>query len=169
MPVTLARAARADGPALIAAHLASRGLHTPWVQPFTDQAGFDEWMACQTTGASAGYVARDTDTGAVCGVTTFSQIFLRGFRNAYLSYWAIEGFQRRGLMAEALRLTLRQGFDEIGLHRVEANIQPGNHASIALVRGLGFRHEGTSPRYLFIDGDWRDHERFAILAEDALR
>jgi ribosomal-protein-alanine N-acetyltransferase len=69
-------------------------------------------------------------------------------------------------MAEALAQVLDFAFGELGLHRLEANIQPGNARSIALVERLGFRKEGFSPRYLKIDGDWRDHERWAILAED---
>ncbi len=51
------------------------------------------------------------------------------------------------------------------LHRVEANIQPGNAPSIALVKRLGFELEGMSPRYLKIGGRWRDHERYALRAE----
>jgi len=72
----------------------------------------------------------------------------------------------RGHMSEGLRLVLRRAFGGLGLHRVEANIQPGNTASRALVRRLGFRREGFSRRYLKIAGRWRDHERWALLRED---
>jgi ribosomal-protein-alanine N-acetyltransferase len=59
---------------------------------------------------------------------------------------------------------VRDAFRRLGLHRLEANIQPGNRASIRLARRLGFRREGYSPRYLKIQGRWRDHERWALLA-----
>jgi [ribosomal protein S5]-alanine N-acetyltransferase len=73
---------------------------------------------------------------------------------------------RRGLMTQALRLCTAFAFSELGLHRLEANIQPTNAASIALVRRVGFRKEGFSPRYLMIDEMWCDHERWALLADD---
>ena len=72
----------------------------------------------------------------------------------------------RGLMSEAVSLAVSYAFRELGLHRLEANIQPGNTPSRALAGRLGFRQEGFSPRYLKIGGEWRDHERWAILSED---
>jgi len=72
----------------------------------------------------------------------------------------------RGYMTEAIQLTLRHAFEESKLHRLEANIQPCNAASIALVRRAGFTREGYSPRYLKVCGRWRDHERWAITVED---
>jgi len=69
-------------------------------------------------------------------------------------------------MREALVAVLRLAFGPLRLHRVEANIQPRNRASIDLVRSLGFRREGYSRRYLKIGGRWRDHERWALLVED---
>ena len=70
-------------------------------------------------------------------------------------------------MTEGLQLALQHAFTTLKLHRLEANIQPRNRASIALVKRCRFRREGFSPRYLKIGGRWRDHERWAMLAEDA--
>ena len=69
-------------------------------------------------------------------------------------------------MREGMQLTLRFAFNELRLHRVEANIQPANKKSLALAKRSGFRREGFSPRYLKIGGRWRDHERWAILSDD---
>ena len=72
-------------------------------------------------------------------------------------------------MREAMELVLDHAFGPLALHRIEANIQPGNAPSIALARGAGFRLEGFSPRYLLIGGRWRDHERYAITADEHAR
>jgi [ribosomal protein S5]-alanine N-acetyltransferase len=68
-------------------------------------------------------------------------------------------------MTEAMQLLLREAFTRLDLHRIEANIQPGNVRSIALAKRCGFELEGFSPRYLKVGGRWRDHERWAIRAE----
>jgi ribosomal-protein-alanine N-acetyltransferase len=68
-------------------------------------------------------------------------------------------------MFEGMRLVITHCFAELKLHRLEANIQPENARSIALVRALGFQREGFSPRYLKVGGKWRDHERWALLSE----
>ena len=166
MPVILSRISRADADELIAANVASRAHHAPWLAPFTDMAGFEEWFARRVTGPNVGLLAREKESGGIVGVVNFSEIVLGVFRNAYLGYYGMAAFAGRGLMTMAVRQALRYGFDELGLHRVEANIQPGNAASIALVRRIGFRQEGLSPEYLFINGAWADCERWALLAPE---
>jgi ribosomal-protein-alanine N-acetyltransferase len=103
--------------------------------------------------------------GAVLGVVNLNEIVRGAFDSAYLGYYGFSPHTGQGYMTEGLRLVLRHAFRRLGLHRLEANIQPGNRASRALVRRLGFRREGFSPRYLKIGGPWRDHERWAIVRE----
>jgi len=164
--VTLEPVARSDAAHLIQANINSRFYHAPWVRPFTDADGFDAWFSDIGSGVNVGLVARDMQSGSVVGVTNLSQIFRKGFQNAYLGFYGMAGYARQGLMTEAVRLTVNYAFAELGLHRVEANIQPENTPSIALVRRVGFRKEGFSPRYLKIGGVWCDHERWALLADD---
>ena len=97
-------------------------------------------------------------------MVNISNSVMGAFRSAYLGYYAFAGFARQGLMREGLRAVVKHAFGTLKLHRLEANIQPANIASIALVRSVGFKLEGYSPRYLKIFGRWRDHERWAILA-----
>jgi len=101
-------------------------------------------------------------TGAIVGLVNISNIVRGRFQNAYLSYAAFAPTAGQGYMSEGLGLAVRHAFEQLRLHRLEANIQPGNHASIRLVERAGFRREGYSPDYLFIEGAWRDHERWAI-------
>jgi ribosomal-protein-alanine N-acetyltransferase len=110
-------------------------------------------------------ICRKTDD-AIVGSINLSQIFRGGFQNAYLGYQVGAPFARQGYMTEALELVLRYAFNRLKLHRLEANIQPHNIASIALVKRAGFSKEGFSKRYLKIGGRWRDHERWTMLAED---
>ncbi len=91
-PVLLTPVRRADATELVRANLESRAHHEPWVQPFTSLHGFEDWFGAQVVGSSAGFVARDCSSGHIVGVTNLSQIFLKGFRNAYLSYYGMAAF-----------------------------------------------------------------------------
>ena len=162
----LAPVALSDAADLIQANIDSRAHHAPWVEPFIDRAGFDAWFAQTRSDTYAGLVARNQAAGGIVGVVNLSQIFRGGFQNAYLSYYGAVAHARTGLMTEAVGLAVHYALAELGLHRLEANIQPDNLASIALVRRLGFRKEGFSPRYLRVSGAWRDHERWALLADE---
>lgn len=164
MEVRIRAARRADGGRLIAANLAARAFHAPWVAPFGTEAAFEAWWAGIEQGRRVALLVEAE--GALAGVFNLNEIVRGGFQSAYLGYYGYPGFGGRGVMAQGLGLVLAEAFGPIGLHRVEANIQPGNARSIALVKRAGFRLEGVSPRYLFIDGAWRDHERWARLADE---
>ena len=86
------------------------------------------------------------------------------FRSGYLGYYAFAGHERCGYLSAGMKAVIRHAFGKLRMHRLEANIQPGNEPSIALARACGFSREGFSPRYLKIRGRWRDHERWAILS-----
>lgn len=164
--ITLARVRRADAADLIAANQANRAYHLPWVDPFVDQAGFDGWFADAMTGAQVSLIGREMRGGRIVGVFNISQIFMRGFQSAYIGFYGMAGTGGRGLMTQALNQAVDYGFSEIGLHRIEANVQPGNTRSLGLVERAGFKREGSSPRYLRIGGVWCDHERWAKLVDE---
>jgi len=63
-------------------------------------------------------------------------------------------------MSDGVNLVVRHAFEHLDLHRLEGNMQPTNDRSRALFKRCGFRNEGYSPNYLYIDNAWRDHERW---------
>ncbi|HYZ28113.1 MAG TPA: GNAT family N-acetyltransferase [Thermoleophilaceae bacterium] len=145
---------------------ASVNLHRPWTYPPADAASFRRLIERNRADNFFALLARRTDDSAIVGLFEFSDVVRGAFQNAYLGYWVGEPYAGQGYMREGMQLALRFAFNELKLHRVEANIQPANKRSLALAKESGFRREGFSPRYLKIGGRWRDHERWAILADD---
>jgi ribosomal-protein-alanine N-acetyltransferase len=164
--VRIARPRQADQADFLAMTRASREHHRPWAFPPLEPAGFRELLARDARPDCEALLARRLQDEALVGVFVLSQIFRKGFQNAYLGYYGSSQHARRGYMTDAMGLVLDHAFGPLELHRVEVNIQPGNEGSLALARRAGFRREGFSPRYLKIGGRWRDHERWAILAEE---
>jgi ribosomal-protein-alanine N-acetyltransferase len=144
----------------------SRELHRPWTYPPERADQFDDLFARSRRDDFVCLVAVAVDDGAIAGVFTISQIVRGAFQSAYLGYYANARHAGQGMMREAMEQVLDHALGPLALHRLEANIQPGNGPSIALARGAGFRLEGFSPRYLLIGGQWRDHERYAITADE---
>ncbi len=155
----------ADRDDYIAAMRDSRRLHGDWVDPPITDAGFTELLERHAGDDFEGYLIRSVADDALVGSCNLSGIIRRNFRSAFIGYAAVAGVDGRGYMREGLGLVLDDAFGRLGLHRIEANIQPGNEASIALVRRLGFVREGYSEKYLEVAGEWRDHERWAIRSE----
>ncbi|MEX0167677.1 GNAT family N-acetyltransferase [Streptomyces sp. LMG1-1-1.1] len=146
----------------------SRELHRPWLfPPCTTEAYAAYAGALLGDPARVGFlVCAREDGGRIAGFVNINNIVRGAFRSGALGYGAFAHAAGRGLLTEALGVLLAYAFGPLDLHRLEANIQPGNTASRALVRRAGFRLEGFSPAMLFIDGAWRDHERWAITAPE---
>ena len=165
---------RSDARAFVAAVAASRKLHRPWVQPPATAAAFAAYVARfagpqsrdPTRATHAGFLLCRVDDDTPVGVFNLGEIVRGSFHSAYLGYYSLSPYAGQGYMSEGLALVLIVAFRTLKLHRLEANVQPANTRSLALVRGAGFTREGYSRRYVKIAGRWRDHERWAILAED---
>ena len=138
----------------------------PWAYPPERADQFDELLSRCARDDFACFIVIDDDTGGIAGVFNISQIVRGSFQSAFLGYYGSARYAGKGMMRAGLRQVLDYAFGPLSLHRIEANIQPGNAASIALARGAGFRLEGYSPRYLLIGGQWRDHERYALTVDE---
>jgi ribosomal-protein-alanine N-acetyltransferase len=144
---------------------ASVDLHHPWYTMPTAPREFGVYLTRFEQPTAEGLVVRMRDGGGLAGMITIDSIVRGRFQSASLSYAAFAPSAGRGYMSEGLGLVLRYAFQQLRLHRLEASIQPDNQASLRLVQRHGFRREGYSPDMLFIDGAWRDHERWAITRE----
>lgn len=125
-----------------------QGRSLPWLVAWderVDRTGTRERLAGQVT-----------VSGITYGSANFGQI----------GYWIDARLAGRGIIPTAVAMASDYAFFEMGLHRIEIAIRPENGNSLRVVEKLGFRHEGSRPRYLHINGDWRDHEVFALNAEE---
>ena len=146
----------------------SQNYHHPWVHPPADLKHFKAYLDRVENGFAHGFFVGRCSDESLLGVININDPIMGGFRSASLGYYAAASYSGRGYMSEALALVLDQAFTVLDFHRLEANIQPGNMASLALVQRLGFRKEGFSPSFLRVGGVWRDHERWALVAEEWL-
>lgn len=168
--VELRRPTAEDAEAYRAALLASYDRVSEW-NP-VDVDGFGALLAANAAGELITFLVRDRADGGLAARVNVSGITRGRFQNASLGYDAFDPYVGTGRTLEGLRLVVDACFRQkppepgLGLHRLEINVQPDNERSLALVRRMGFRHEGFSPRLLHLGGAWRDHERFAMTVEE---
>jgi ribosomal-protein-alanine N-acetyltransferase len=100
------------------------------------------------------------------GQVTVSNIVRGSAQFASIGYWVDESYAGRGIIPRAVAMVIDHCFGPVGLHRIEVAIRPENTSSLRVVEKLGINEIGFAPRFLHIDGDWRDHRLFAITSEE---
>ncbi|MEU8523032.1 GNAT family protein [Streptomyces sp. NBC_01216] len=165
-----------DAAALAAALLRNRAFMRPWEPRRTEayytaegQAarladGGIRWFAVEAETGGGGETGEDGET--IVGAATLSGIALGPFRSASLGYWVDSRYTGRGLASALVREACRAAREDLGLHRVEAGTVLDNHASQRVLAKSGFERIGTAPRYLHIDGAWRDHHLYQRVLHD---
>lgn len=143
----------------------SEFLHSPWVSPPLTSSEFAAYFQ-RTQQSNQKTFLLCTQANEIVGVFNLSEIIRGFFQNAFLGFYVNIKYAGQGHMLVGLQKVIHESFTHLGLHRLEANIQPENTRSINLVKKAGFRKEGISLRYLNINGNWCDHERWAITHED---
>jgi ribosomal-protein-alanine N-acetyltransferase len=165
--VTIRRPQLTDLDAFAQAMKASEGLHEPWVSAPTSELSFRRYIKRVQGDQDDGFLVLRLTDDAIVGVINLNVIIYAALCSAYLGYYGVAEHVGKGYMREGMMQVINLSFSDLGLHRLEANIQPDNNSSLALVKSLGFQREGFSPRYLKIGKEWRDHERWALLADSA--
>ena len=162
--VFLRRPGEDDRDEFLALVKASRDLHGQWIRPPAEARDYGAFLVRSRKRTGAAFLVCRLPDGLIVGVFNLNEISTM-LHTAYCSYYVHAGFAGQGLMTEGLQLLMRHAFLGLGLQALGASIQPGNIASIALVRRAGFRPEKAPPRYLRLAGAWRGHPTWSITAQ----
>lgn len=164
--VQISKLSDADEQRFIEMSHKSKTIHMPWVFPAMDSASFHELLDRNKQANFETIVVRPIYEQDIIGIFNLSQIFYHNFQNTILGCYANVAYHGEGYMHEGLLLSVAYAFFQLKLHRIEANIICENELSIRYFKGFGFRYEGMSKNYLYVNGAWRDHEKFALTRED---
>lgn len=141
----------------------SRCLHHPWIHPPLTQADFNTYLKKLNQKNHESFVVCVKTTGAIAGVINLNNIARSYMLSASLGYYAGLPFAGAGYMQEGLQLVIQQAFHQLRLHKLEAYAQATNFNSLRLLKRNGFVRKALAPSFLFIDGAWRDHERWILV------
>jgi ribosomal-protein-alanine N-acetyltransferase len=162
--VAIRRPTPTDCDEFVAMMQSSQEFLLPWGDYPASEERFQKYLQSRNGQTDDGFLLCHRPSNAIMGVININCIVRGFFHSGYLGYYIGSKFSRQGYMTDGLKLVIDHAFGPMNLHRLEANVQPNNIASLALVKKCGFHKEGYSPKYLQINGQWRDHERWAILA-----
>ncbi|OKL47839.1 hypothetical protein BSR29_04930 [Boudabousia liubingyangii] len=149
----------------------------PWLSPWnaqlppefkTEQPDIDQYIReCDRELLNrSGYAFAILVDGRLAGELSLFDIARRAVASGAMGYWVAPDVTGLGVMPLALALGIDVALSEFDLHRIEVNIRPENERSIGVMRKLGLRYEGRRERFLYSQGAWRDHDSFAITAEE---
>lgn len=127
------------------------------------ESRLEGWAA----GRCAPFVILDHDEETIVGSVLLDDVVRGAFLNAHLGYWLDAEATGRGLASEAVSAACAFGFQALGLHRIQAAALPENGAGQRVLARCRFTAIGMAPAYLLIDGAWRDHRLFQLLAPQA--
>lgn len=153
-----------DGSAFVSLARMSLPFHRPWIKLPTDSNAFEQYVSRFDNEVSFGFVVcKDESIVAFINLTGIER---EPYQRGRLGYGVFEQYANMGYMSFGLKKVVRLSFEKLGLHRLEADIQPSNELSRRLVQRNGFTCEGISRRFIHIDGKWMDHERWALTVDE---
>ena len=147
--IFLRRVSRSDRREFLQLMQISRHLHEPWISPPLTEVRVHHYLSRTERYDHEGMLICRKQDNAIAGVININNIVRGSFLSASLGYYAGVPFGGVGLMREGMEMVKKYAFYTLGLHRLEANIQPDNLRSIALVKQCGFEIEGTSRQFLY--------------------
>ncbi len=143
---------------------ASRPYHEGLVEPPASRESFAAYVRRSKGPSHAGFLVWSEDR--LIAAVNLNNIVRGALDSASVGYYRLGDGGTRESLRSAVSAVVGHGFDSLGLHRLEANIQPSNTRSRELAESLGFRLEGLAVEYLRVGGQWQDHERWALLAHE---
>lgn len=156
----------ADAEEFVGLAAAARTHLRPFVYATEDVPAFRSWLARGRRADVEQFLVCRREDDAIAGFVNLNNIILGSLRQASAGWASLPPHAGRGHLTDGLSMVLELAFTQLRLHRVEANIQPANERSRQLALRCQFRLEGYSPSYLKVGGQWRDHERWAVLSDE---
>lgn len=162
----LRKPAPQDGREFVDRVLESRDHLEPWVYAATSSSAYRAWLAQGRRPNAEQFLACRRDDDAIVGFVNLDAITAGASQSATIGWAGFRPHLGAGHVTDGVDMVLEVAFTQLRLHRVEADVQPGNERSRRLAIRAGFRLEGFAPELLRIGDEWRDHERWAILERE---
>jgi ribosomal-protein-alanine N-acetyltransferase len=155
-----------DEPAFLALAVESLEFHRKWIKLPTESAEFKRYLSRFDNQSAFFFVICDSHSHSIVGFISLTGIEREPYHRGRLGYGIFERYARMGYISAGLRQVINFAFESLKLHRLEADIQPENGPSRRLVEKMGFTCEGVSRGFIRINGEWTDHERWALTPDD---